>query len=403
MQAQETGVSSFFAIPLMQFFVGALLLIALLNGQRDLIVLTLLVLGVMVGARLWAQISLVGLQHHSRIDKLKVFPGEKLTLKVTVENAKLLPIWLQMDIPAKGLFPPSSGETALMKESSLLWYQRIHFDWDFIADRRGVFQVGPLYLQAGDLFAFFSRQKKAEEPHSIIVYPRLVSLRSYPLPRLDFFGVPKAKNPVQDPIYILGTRDYQHGQPAKYVHWKASARHNRLQQKVFESTHQEKILLVVDVGSFARHQAEEDFERALEVVASLAVRLDQQGHALGLIANGCLVGGGPAIVPVARNDQQMPAILELLARLQMKHDGDIIEVLCHRLTFSWGASCIHFSCEEDETVHSIKSYFHQRRIPTMFFVCQRHVLPERDRFDFRHDIHHLDEIRSREEGLEGTR
>ena len=88
-------------------------------------------------------------------------------------------------------------------------------------------------------------------------------------------------------------------------HWKASARHNRLQEKVFESTHQEKILLVVDVGSFARHQAEEDFERALEVVASLAVRLDQQGHALGLIANGCLVGGGPAIVPVARNDQQL--------------------------------------------------------------------------------------------------
>ncbi len=154
MQTQETGVPSFFVIPLMQFFVGALLLIALLNGQRDLIVLTLLVLGVMVGARLWAQISLVGLQHHSRIDKLKVFPGEKLTLKVTVENAKLLPIWLQMDIPAKGLFPPSSGETALMKESSLLWYQRIHFDWDFIADRRGVFQVGPLYLQAAQILPF---------------------------------------------------------------------------------------------------------------------------------------------------------------------------------------------------------------------------------------------------------
>jgi uncharacterized protein (DUF58 family) len=403
MQAQETGVSSFFAIPIMQFFVGALLLIALLNGQRDLIVLTLLVLGVMVGARLWTQRSLVGLQHHSRIDKLKVFPGEKLTLKVTVENAKLLPIWLQINLPAKGLLPPSSGETALTKEGSLLWYQRIHFDWDFIADRRGVYQVGPLYLQAGDLFAFFSRQKKAEEFHSILVYPRLIALRSFPLPRLDFFGVPRAKNPIQDPIYILGTRDYQHGQPAKYVHWKASARHNRLQEKVFESTHQEKILLVVDVGQFVRHQAEEDFERALEAVASLAVRLDQQGHALGLIANGCLVGRGPAIVPIARNDQQMPAILELLARLQMKHNGDIIEVLRHRLTFSWGASCVHFAYTQDETVHSVKKYLKRRRIPAMFFVCQRHGLSERDRFDFRREIYHLDDIRIREAGHEGTR
>jgi hypothetical protein len=95
----------------MQFFVGAILLIALLNGQRDLIVLTLLVLGVMVGARLWAQRSLSGLQHRLRIDKLKTFPGEKLTLKVIVENTKLLPIWLRITIPAKGLIPPSSGGT----------------------------------------------------------------------------------------------------------------------------------------------------------------------------------------------------------------------------------------------------------------------------------------------------
>ena len=164
MQTQETGVPSLFVIPLMQCFVGALLLIALLNGQRDLIVLTVLVLAVMIGARLWTHRSLAGLQHHLRIDKLKAFPGENLTLKVTVENAKLLPIWLRMNIPAKGLTPPSSGETALTKEGSLLWYQRMHFDWDLTTDRRGVYQVGPLYLQAGDLFAFSSRQKRLRSP-----------------------------------------------------------------------------------------------------------------------------------------------------------------------------------------------------------------------------------------------
>src|SRR4030042_4649011 len=318
MQAQETGVPSFFVIPLMQFFVGALLFIAVLFGQRYLIVLTLLVLGVMVGARPWAQRSLSGLQHHLRIDKLKTFPGEKLTLKVIVENTKLLPIWLRITIPAKGLIPPSSGETALTKEGNLLWYQRTHFDWDLTTDRRGVYQVGPLYLQAGDLFDFFSRQKKAEESHSLIVYPRLISLRPFPLPRLDFFGVPKAKHPVQDPIFILGTKDYQHGQPAKYIHWKASARHHRLQEKIFEPTEQEKILIVVDVDQFARNKAEEEFEHTLEIIASLAVRLDKKGYAVGLVTNGVVVGEGPTIVPITRNVKQLPAILEVLARLQME-------------------------------------------------------------------------------------
>jgi len=64
----------------------------------------------------------------------------------------------------------------------------------------------------------FLQTKKGEEFHSLIVYPRLISIRPFPLPRLDFFGVPKAKHPVQDPIYILrATRDYQHGATGKII------------------------------------------------------------------------------------------------------------------------------------------------------------------------------------------
>lgn len=392
MEGQDRGVPSLFTITLIQFFVGALLFIALLYGQRDLTVLTLLVLGVISGARLWARMSLSGVKCHLMLDKRKVFPGEKLTLRISAENAKLLPIWLEMKVPIGSLLQRSSGERVLTKESSLLWYQRTHFEWDLTAERRGVYQIGPLHILAGDLFSFFSKHKRAEEFHSIIVYPRLVSLKSFSLPRRDFFGVPRAKSPVQDPIYILGTRDYQHGQPSKYIHWKASARHNRLQEKVFESTQQEKVLLVVNVDPFARCKAEEDFERTLEVVASLAVRLDQRGHSVGLVANGTVKGGGPAIVPVARNYQQLPAILELLARLQMKPDRDLKDLLRHRLALAWGISCVYFSHEEDETVFSAKEYFTQRKTPVTFFVCQPHLLAGEDRPEVQRKIYRLDDI-----------
>ncbi len=392
MEGQDRGVPSLFTITLIQFFVGALLFIALLYGQRDLTVLTLLVLGVISGARLWARMSLSGIKYRLRIDKQKVFPGEKLTLKLSAENAKLLPIWLEMKVPIGSLLQRSSGERVLTKESSLLWYQRTHFEWDLTAERRGVYQIGPLHILAGDLFSFFSKHKRAEEFHSIIVYPRLVSLKSFSLPRRDFFGVPRAKSPVQDPIYILGTRDYQHGQPSKYIHWKASARHNRLQEKVFESTQQEKVLLVVNVDPFARCKAEEDFERTLEIVASLAVRLDQRGHSVGLVANGTVKGGGPAIVPVARNYQQLPAILELLARLQMKPDRDLKDLLRHRLALAWGISCVYFSHEEDETVFSAKEYFTQRKTPVTFFVCQPHLPAGEDRPEVQRKIYRLDDI-----------
>ena len=107
----------------------------------------------------------------------------ELLAKQPAENGKFLPIWLQMRIPVGGLLRPASGERVLSKESSLLWYQRAHYEWDLTAERRGVYEIGPLYLDAGDLFSFFSKRKKTEEVHSIIVYPRLVAQLS------SFFGL----------------------------------------------------------------------------------------------------------------------------------------------------------------------------------------------------------------------
>ena len=392
MASQDRGVPTIFVIPLIYFFVGFFLFIALLYRERNLTIWALLVLGMVSGAKLWARISLSGITCQSAVDKKKVFPSQKLTLKISAENEKFLPVWLQVNVSVDNLLHPPSGEATFTKESGLLWYQRAHFQWELTAQRRGVYQIGPTHILAGDLFAFFSREKKIEEFHHIIVYPRLVSLKSFPLPRRDFFGVHGAKSPVQDPIYILGTRDYQHGQPAKYIHWKASARHHRLQEKIFDPTEQEKVLLVVDVDPFARNKADEEFEHTLEIVASLAMRLDKKGYAIGLVTNGVTVGGGPTSVPITRNVKQLPAILEVLARLQMESKRDLIDTLCRGLELSWGISCVHFSYEENEAVVGLKEYFKQRKTPVMFFVCRPQSTSGEDRAEVWHKIHCLDDI-----------
>jgi uncharacterized protein (DUF58 family) len=368
MNPQDRGAPSVFVIPFVQVILGVFLFVALIHGERNLAIWALLVLGLAVGAKLWARGSLSGLRCHLSVDKRKAFPDEKLILRIRAENHKFLPVWLQVNIPVNSLLYPSPPESTFTKETHLLWHERVDLQWELNAHRRGVHQIGPPQLFAGDLFAFFSKEKKSEESHSITVYPRLVSLKSFSFPRRDFFGVPGAKSPVQDPVYILGTRDYQHGQPAKYIHWKASARHHRLQQKIFEPTEKEKILLVVEVDQFAKHRADEEFERTLEVVASLAVRLDKRGDAVGLLTNGAVLGNGPAVVPIAKSSSQLPAILEVLARLQMKPQADPINTLRRGLEVSWGMSCVYFSYEEGETATVLREYFRHRKAPVTFFV-----------------------------------
>jgi uncharacterized protein (DUF58 family) len=392
MGEKDRGVPTLFIVPLTLFFVGLLLFVALLVGQRDLAILSILVLSMAIGARLWTRVSLSGIECHSRVDRPKLFPGEKLTLTVSVANSKFLPVGIQMEISLDDPLRPPSNDKILKDEGSLLWHQKDHFAWELTAQRRGFHHIGPFRVLAGDLFAFFLKEKKIEESHSIVVYPRLLPLKSFSLPKRDFFGVSGAKNPILDPIYILGTRDYQHGQPAKYIHWKASAHHNRLQEKIFEPTGKEKVLIAVDVDRFSIHKAEEEFERTLEIVASLSVRMEQQGYAMGLTTNGITAGDGQSTIPVSRNPKELSAILEVLARLKMEPKGNMIDTLCHTLEFSAGTSCIYFSYEEDETTALVDEYFMYRKTPVIFFVSQPSLLSQKDGLQARRVVHNMNEL-----------
>jgi uncharacterized protein (DUF58 family) len=368
MDTIERRLPSLFLIPIVLVIVGLFLFMALLNGQWDLTVLSLLLFSVAAGAKFWAKWSLAGIECSVSIDKRRVFPGEKLSLKATAENRKFLPVWLQVRAPVGGLVHGASAGTAVTAESGLLWYQKASFCWELTALRRGIHHIGPLGIASSDLFGFFPKEKAMAETIEVVVYPRLVPLKSPTAPRRDLFGIPGAESPVQDPVYILGTRDYQHGQPAKYIHWKATARHHKLQEKIFEPSAQEKILLVVDVGPYAQHRAEEAFERMLETVASAAVRLAERGCAVGLVTNGRMTGEGSSVVSVTRNPYQLTTLLEALARVQMEPARGLIDTFRLHLRVPWGVSCLYFTIEKDETARMAREYFAQRRVPFRFFT-----------------------------------
>ena len=371
MSPQEYQPPSIYTALFIQFFVGVFFFIALLNGQRDLALLTLIVLAVMTAARIWSRASLRGLSIHTGVERSKLFPNDELRVRVRARNEKWLPVRLYMEILVHGDSETIENPSDLRSECGLLWYQQANFQWKRKVSRRGVFQLGPTRLTAGDFFGFFlSAKRRLDSPIEIVVYPRIVPLKPFPLGRKDYFGLPGAKSPVQDPIYILGTRDYQGMQPARYIHWKASARRKRLQEKVFEPSAQTKILLLVDVASFVEHRARDAFEHSLEVVASLAVQCERNGYAMGFSTNG-RVGGSAARMPVSYGNQKLTAVLEILARLRMEATLPLSESLGGDGAMRRGVSAVCFSYQDNAEIRAVREFFSQRRIPMDAVVCHR--------------------------------
>ena len=62
------------------------------------------------------------------------------------------------------------------------------------------------------------------EPETILVYPKVVSLTALGIPALRPFGdLTTSRRLVEDPMRLMGARPYASGDSYRHIHWKATA------------------------------------------------------------------------------------------------------------------------------------------------------------------------------------
>jgi len=372
MQIPEERAVSIFIVPLFQCFIGLFLFIALLYGFRDLILFASVLLGIGIGANIWSRLSPLHISCDLGMDRQRGFPDETAVLRVRIINAKCLPVKVGMAIRfSSPSIHVDHEEEGVGAACGLLWHQRCRFQTNLTFTRRGVYRLGPPGIVVGDLFGFFKREKTLESSVEVVIYPRIRGVRPISLPKRDFFGAPGSRGLVEDPAYIYGTRDYQPGRPMRRIHWKASARHSRMQEKLCEPAEREKIMLLLDVSPFAEAGAEEALERTLEEVASYGTWLDRKGHALGFACNSVLTGGRSPVIPVGQGPAQLGRILEALARVTIRPEGGLLEILSRVYPLPWGVTCLLFSLNPCEATTRMEASLRHRKIPTVVLNTSR--------------------------------
>jgi uncharacterized protein (DUF58 family) len=365
---QQDRESTVFNSPLIWFFVAIILFVALWYRHSDLSLLAALVLLLMAGSKAWSLISLSRVSCSVHLDKGRAFPQETVTLTTNVENAKFLPVWVQIQWPWGSVLGSMDEASIAPQESGLLWHQRARFHRTLKALRRGVYQVGPSHISTSDFFGFFKSKKKLNEIEQIIVYPRLVELKPVDLPKHDLFGTPGDQSPVKDPVYVMGTHDYHPSRPSRHIHWKASARHLRLQEKIFEPSEQGRIIMVLDAGTFEKDQAVDPFEYTLEVIASLILQWTKTRLAVGFMTNGTTQGGDFAVVPTGRNPKQLSTILEVLARLQMRQKIKLSRIMHQGFGPRRGVHYAHFCYQNGRGSDEMRRICRKQRVPLTIFT-----------------------------------
>jgi uncharacterized protein (DUF58 family) len=101
--------------------------------------------------------------------------------------------------------------------------------------QRGQFMLGPMTLTSGDPFGLFQFPRHIAATSSILVYPATVPVYQFAAP----LGALSGGQAVRKRTYEVttnasGVRDYAPGDSLNRIHWKSTARRNRLLVKEFE-------------------------------------------------------------------------------------------------------------------------------------------------------------------------
>ncbi len=332
------------------FFVGYLL-------QYPVLVLIGIFLVVFrYGAHWYGQRALRGVEFRRRFSQRRIFPDEETTMTVEVANRKWLPLsWLAAvdhwaeKLPLFGangqpLPDRPAGLTTLL--FALRGREQVGRSYRVRPQHRGIYPFGPITLSAGDPFGLFTNQARLQRRDWFIVYPHLVPLEELELPYQAPFGDVAVRQSIfQDPVRTVGVRDYRPADSLRHVHWKASARRQSLQVRVFEPTTAYTMILALNVATFARHwegTRPEILERVVSATASIANYAVERRWLVGLTANGAMPNADqPIRVPPGRGSDQLSFLLEALAGVTSFTTAPFERFLLRESSrLAWGATLV---------------------------------------------------------------
>lgn len=292
----------------------------------------------LIGGWLMSQLSLRGVQLTRTARALRSQVGQIFEERYEIVNPSRIPrLWIE--VKNESNLPGSSGShvlTLIGARESRTYLARTRLT------SRGIFHLGPTELISGDLFGLFPIRRKESSRDSLLVYPLVFDVASFPNPPgLLPGGEALHRRTAQITSNASGVREYTPGDPMNRIHWVSTARRNRLIVKEFELDPLAEVWIFLDAShsvqaelprlhpeSYVQAVADiwrRDFkfelppstlEYSISIAASLARYYLTKGRAVGLGS----ASSSLQILPADRGARQLGKILENLAVLQAEGD-----------------------------------------------------------------------------------
>ncbi len=187
-----------------------------------------------------------------RVSKPKAFAGDYVYIEVEVRNKSVnqLPqVEIYDAIPE--VFDLVLGENFIITQ--LNPKEKVSFGYVVRIPIRGLFAIGPTKVIIRDRMGFYATEGEIKTKTEILVYPSYEDIRKMEMVgkkrRLGvIFGMHRTKVKGMGDDFA-GIRQYQVGDPFKFIDWKAFSRSGKMMVREFEAEQNIRVVIFVDASA----------------------------------------------------------------------------------------------------------------------------------------------------------
>lgn len=180
------------------------------------------------------------------IDKRVIVKGETVRLVVKISNEDILvyPYVFATFFSSHSSFKGKNSSQSL----SISPKSGKEFIFDMECKFRGEYEVGLSEIYIEDFLGLIKLKYKIPEPKKIIVYPRIEHLSNFSILSSGSSDSQSTENGIQDNMNnIRDIREYVAGDSYRKIHWKLTARNEKLMVKNYEGTTDANVNILLDL------------------------------------------------------------------------------------------------------------------------------------------------------------
>jgi len=270
--------------------------------------------------------------------RTRVAVGDSAVGSIAVSNTSARPL-----LPA-ALELPVGAATAVFHLPRMKPGQ-VHEDLFTIPTaRRAVIVVGPVRSVRADPLHLLRRQVLWTAPQDLYVHPKTVALAGSAAGFIrDLEGMPTTELSSAD-VSFHALRDYVPGDDRRHIHWKTTARTNKLMVRQFEETRRAHLAISLSTNT-DEYASEEEFELAVSAAASIGLQAIREQRDLDVLTQ-----QGPLRCQTGRN--MLDDMTRIVGKPQRKTAVDLARTLADTVP---NASVVFFVVGSNVTPTQLRS------------------------------------------------